>query len=63
MNPVVADNNHLAEILKPIAQEIKLFKQSLINEFRYYVLIKISFTLTVVFILNVFLRSLSLALA
>ena len=61
MNPVIADNNHLAEIAKPIAQEMKMFKPSLIKELRSYVPIKISLTLTViVFILNVFLHVLCL---
>ena len=47
-SPRVRQVNHLVEIARPFAQDMKLLKPSLTREFNQYVPFKVSFTLTVI---------------
>ena len=56
-SPRVRQVNHLVEISRPFAQDMKLLKPSLTREFNQYVPFKVSFTLTVtVFIVSTVLH-------
>ena len=50
-SPRVRQLNQLVEIARPFALDMKLLKPSLTREFNQYVPFKVSFTLTVIFLI------------